>query len=303
MGKLDFSKPLLMQIVNATPNSFSGDGIFSVSSDLAVLTNPDLQSLHEKSASKRPQNRLPASLEVSDIIDIGGESTNPLAKPVSVAQEISRILPVIDIVRQEEQRGSGQVIAVDTYKPEVASAALQAGAHMLNILSGPGCRVPLYQIANNHRAYVVIYHSFGNWTDNMVVREQRAREQHNVIDEIKQFFDQEIKIILKSGVSREKIILDPGIGFGKTDRENLEIISRLSELRIFTVPILVGLSRKGFLGRLIQQDQGLGSPPQPKDRLDKALDLTVLAVRNGANIIRTHDILETRARLIAEGLL
>lgn len=282
-----------MSIVNATPDSFSDDGLYRGGSRLPTPGTGG--------QAKSPQKRLPPDLDVSQIIDIGGESTNPHSKPVNVEQELIRILPVIDIVRH--QKNKDQIISLDTYKSPVAEAALQKGVEMINFLCGEFSAPDMYEVVAKYNAYLVIYHIFGTPAGILATRQKRQARHTDVITELLEFFTAQTRKALRAGIDPEKIIIDPGIGFGTTDQENVEILDRLPELAKLGYPILIGLSRKGFLGTLLQQKYQLDAKPEPQDRLEMALELTEKAVRGGAKVIRTHDSALTKKYLSDKGLM
>ena len=250
------SRPAVMGILNMTPDSFSDGGRF-LSHDAAF-------SQAEKMIE-----------EGADIIDVGGESTRPFSAPVDVQEEIQRILSIVKEVSSITEKP----ISVDTMKPEVARKALDAGATMINDISG--LRHPdMVNLAAESDVPVVIMHMRGLPSDmqtnirfNDVVRES--------IDELKV----SVSRAEEGGVKSKNIILDPGLGFGKTVRDNLEILKRLREFRCLGHPILVGASRKSFIGRILDTDEG--------NRLEGSLALSALSMKNGSNILRVHDVHET----------
>jgi dihydropteroate synthase len=253
---LKLDRPRVMGIVNCTPDSFSGDGLGG-DSDKAI--------------------RLGLSLfrEGADIVDIGGESTRPGAKPVAVNAELSRVIPVIEALGVARH---GR-ISVDTMKPQVAEAALFAGATVVNDVSGLRNQ-KMIEVVAEHDAAVIIMHMLG---------EPRTMQDNprykDVVSDVVEFLGDRIDAAEEAGVSPRKIMVDPGIGFGKTLNHNLEIIARLHELRVLGKPIVIGVSRKSFIGKLT------GSPTD--ERLEGSIAAAVLAVRAGADIVRVHDVGET----------
>jgi dihydropteroate synthase len=225
--------------------------------------------------------------EGADIIDIGGESTRPGSASISPKEELKRIIPIINTV--SEKLEDGVMLSVDTYKSTVAREALQAGAHMINSLGGFTFDKTLADVIAANGCPFVIYHIQG---------EPRTMQAgtivyRDVIDDITVFFQKEIYFGLSRGMKREQFILDPGIGFGKTLEYNLEIIKRLREFQRLDLPLLIGVSRKSHLGKLLQQSLGLEQLPGASERLEAALAETAVAVLNGASIVRTHDVLPT----------
>ncbi len=252
LGPLNLERTIIMGIVNVTGDSFSGDG----STDAATAIG----------------KALAMEMEGADIIDIGGESTRPGAAPVSRDDELARVIPVI--------RGlSGKLkalISIDTRKPEVAEAALRAGAGIVNLVGGLRDR-KMAELLAGTGAPVVLMHMQGE-PANM----QDSPEYMDVMDDIVSELRAQVRTAADAGIDPRNIALDPGIGFGKTVEHNLEIIRRLGELRILDLPILIGASRKSFIGKVLDADAG--------DRLEGGIAAAVLAAANGADIIRTHDV-------------
>lgn len=211
----------------------------------------------------------------ADIVDVGGESTRPGAEPVPVDIELARTLGVVEAL---SARRPGRV-SIDTYKPEVAGKALFAGASIVNDVTG--LRDPrMAEVVAEHDATIVIMHMKGE------PRTMQARPRYkDVVSEIGSFLRERIGFAEDAGIRPNRIMVDPGIGFGKTLDHNLEIIARLGELRALGKPIVIGVSRKSFIGKLT------GLPPE--ERLEGSLAAAVLAVRNGADVVRAHDVAET----------
>src|SRR3989338_2987760 len=235
----------LMGILNVTPYSFSDGGRYSTAT-LAVRRALEMVN------------------EGASVIDIGGESSRPGAKPVAVQTELKRVIPVITALR----RKSRIPISIDTSKPEVAEAALRAGATWVNDITGlrhPAMRT----IVARYRSTVVIMHN------------SRYRD---VAQDIRQFFQTQLTVAQKSGIKRKQIILDPGIGFGKTVQQNVTIIRQLHKLKTLGYPILIGASRKSFIGKLTGADVD--------HRLPGTLAAHMVAVKNGATWLRVHDVAE-----------
>jgi dihydropteroate synthase len=262
--------PLWMGIINTTPDSFSSDGL---DGDVALALNQAVKMLNEG----------------ADILDIGGESTRPGAMEVSIEEEYRRVIPVIKVLRKKIKQQF--LISVDTRKASIAKAALEAGANWINDVSGLRYDGEMVDVAAKFSCPVVIMHMR---TLDPQTMQQGEIVYRDVIQTISDFFEERIKFAVMKGVKRQNIILDPGFGFGKKPDHNLEILERLSEFKNLGAPILIGLSRKGTLGILLQKEENLQALPGPKERLAKALELTALALQNGASIIRTHDIKETK---------
>jgi dihydropteroate synthase len=264
-------RPLIMGIINITPDSFSDGGKF----------------LSPRAAYRRAQELVLAG---ADIVDLGAESTRPGAKPVSVAEEKKRLLPVIKQVTR-----LSVPISVDTYKPEVAEAALDAGAQILNDITGLRQR-PMRQLAAKRRIPVVIMHMRGT-PQNM----QRAPRYRNVVEEVTRELLSLAQQAEKAGVARKNIILDPGIGFGKTAAHNLQLLQNLPRLLVSGYRILVGPSRKSFIAAIL-------GPLPPQERTWGTAAAVALAVYQGVHIVRVHDVREMQmvaqvAQAISRGRL
>ena len=252
---LNFDRALIMGILNVTPDSFSDGGRF-VDQDLAL------------------EHAVRMASEGADIIDIGAESSRPGARPVSPDEEIARLKPVIERLVKDVNLP----ISVDTYKPKVASECLRLGAHMINDITGLANDAMAEAVANHH-APVIIMHMRGT------PQTMQANPVYDdVVAEVKRFLKERKMKANAAGI--KDVIVDPGIGFGKTVKHNLELIRRLPELETLHCPILVGPSRKSFIGEIT----GL---PADK-RLEGTLAAVTASVLNGANIIRVHDVRECR---------
>ncbi len=265
--RFDFSqKTYVMGILNVTPDSFSDGGLF----------------FNEQNAVEQAVRMV---LEGADIIDIGGESTRPGADPVSIKEETKRVVPVIKALLKRVK----VPISIDTCKAEVADEAISAGASIINDISGLRFDKGMAGVTARHKVPVVIMHIQGT-PGNM----QKKPVYKALIPEIMDYLREGIDIALKAGVSDDMIILDPGIGFGKTVEHNLEIINRLDEFKGFEKPILLGPSRKSFIGKL------LGDLPVT-ERLEGTAAAIAIGISKGANIIRAHDIKEmSRVAKIAD---
>ncbi|MDP3970084.1 MAG: dihydropteroate synthase [bacterium] len=255
--KIQTNSPLIMGILNVTPDSFSDGGKFT-STQAAV------------------KQALTMIKQGAMIIDIGGESSRPGAKPVNVALELSRIVPVIKSLRKK----SDILISIDTYKPEVAAVALQIGANIVNDISG--LRDPLMiKVIATENCPVVLMHMQGTPGDM-----QKNPRYKNVVKDISKFFKKQINFAKKAGIDPTQIILDPGIGFGKTLQHNLDILDNIDAFKK-TFPnhlLLVGASRKSFIQKISGTDTA--------DRLPGTLASHFLALQQGADILRVHDVAE-----------
>jgi dihydropteroate synthase len=244
-----------MGILNVTPDSFSDGGLY-----------------FEKSLAIERAKQMVE--DGADIIDIGGESTRPGAEPVSLDEELNRTIPVIEALAKEIK----VPISIDTYKSVVAEKALNAGASIVNDISGLRFDPEMAKIVAKYKVPVVIMHIKGT-PRNM----QKEPFYENLIAEIKQYIEDSINIALNTGIDKDKIIIDPGIGFGKTFEHNLEIIHRLSEFSTFGKPVLIGLSRKAFIGKILNN-------ASPLERVEGTAAAVAISIMNGANIIRVHDV-------------
>ncbi len=253
---MDFSRrTFVMGILNVTPDSFSDGGLY-----------------FEKSLAIERAKQMVE--DGADIIDIGGESTRPGAEPVSLDEELNRTIPVIEVLAREIK----VPISIDTYKSVVAEKAINAGASIVNDISGLKFDPEMAKVVAKHKVPVVVMHIKGT-PRNM----QKEPFYENLIVEIKQYLEDSINIALNAGVEKDKIIVDPGIGFGKTFEHNLEIIHKLSEFSTFDRPVLIGLSRKAFIGKILNN-----APAQ--ERVEGTAAAVAISIMNGANIIRVHDV-------------
>ncbi len=212
-----------------------------------------------------------------DIIDIGGESTRPGSDPVPLEEELQRVIPAIEEIRKHF---NDVVLSVDTYKSRVAQEALEAGADMINDISACTFDENMIEVLRKYKVPVIIMHIKGT-PKNM----QDNPEYKDVVREITSFLRERIEVLERNGIESDKIIIDPGIGFGKKLEHNIAIIRRLAELKQLKKPILIGLSRKSMIGMI------LGGIP-PEERLTGTIALNTIALLNGASIIRVHDVKE-----------
>ncbi|MBI5196544.1 MAG: dihydropteroate synthase [Nitrospirae bacterium] len=254
--KFDFTKrTYVMGILNVTPDSFSDGGLYF-------------------DKAKAIEQALKMEEEGADIIDVGGESTRPGAEKISAKEEIKRVVPVIEAITKKIKIP----VSIDTYKSEVAKAALFAGASMVNDISGLRFDRKMPSVIAKNKVPVCIMHIKGT-----PLNMQKNPTYTSFIPEIVDYLHEGIEIARSAGIADDKIIIDPGIGFGKTVEHNLEIIRRLNEFSGFEKPILLGPSRKSFIGSL------LGGLPAD-ERLEGTASATAIGIFNGANIIRVHDV-------------
>ena len=260
---------LIMGVLNITPDSFSDGGNFFDSKNAV-------------------EHGLRMAAEGAHIVDVGGQSTRPGAEAVTVEEELRRVIPVIEELR----RGSEAMISIDTSKAEVARAAIRAGASIVNDVTGgrgDGEMMPL--IAETKSAFIIMHMQGTPQTM------QIAPQYTNVVSEISDFFRQQYARALVYTIDTMAIAFDPGIGFGKTLEHNLELLAQLERLRVCDRPIVIGVSRKSFLGKLINSGQ-------MSDRLAPAVALTSLLRARGADVLRVHDVKENAHALnVTEAIL
>jgi len=251
-----------MGILNVTPDSFSDGGLY----------------FNKHNAVKRGLQLIE---EGADILDIGGESSRPGSESISAEEEKKRILPVISEIRKQ----TNTFISVDTTKSEVLKSALDHGADMLNDISGTRFDPKILELASYKNIPIIIMHMKGI-PKNM----QNSPQYKNVIEEIKSFLKKRVETALKSGIKKNKIIIDPGIGFGKRLKDNLKIIGNLNSFNELDLPILIGVSRKSFIGNLLNVN--------PDQRIEGTIASSLISVLQGAHILRTHDVASLKKALI-----
>jgi dihydropteroate synthase len=252
-------RPLVMGIVNVTPDSFSDGGQFAA---------PEAAVRHG----------LELIRQGADLLDIGGESTRPGAAPISVEEELARVLPV---VRELAARG-GVPLSVDTSKAEVARQCLEAGAHIVNDVTALAGDPAMPGVVRERGAGVILMHMQGT-----PATMQLDPRYADVVADIGRFFEERLRAAAAAGIARERVVLDPGIGFGKTLVHNLTLLARLETFQKFARPVCLGVSRKGFIGKV------LGRPVA--DRLAGALAAVCYALGHGAvQVVRAHDVRETK---------
>lgn len=265
---LSLDRTILVGILNVTPDSFSDGGKFL--------------SLESAITQARKMMR-----EGADIIDIGGESTRPGADFVPAEKELSRVLPVVKALKGEF--GDDIIISIDTYKGSVAKEVLALGVEMINTLGGFTLDPSLLQVVTNSDCYIALYHLKGE------PKTMQVGEIHydDLFGEIKTFFEGQISLGSTVGVARDRFIIDPGIGFGKSLDHNLELIKDLAKFNGLHLHIMLGVSRKSHLSQLLARELNL-PPLSPMERIEGALAETAIAIQNGAKIIRTHDVFQTK---------
>lgn len=241
-------KTYLMGILNVTPDSFSDGGSYT---SLERALNHAKEMINEG----------------ADIIDIGGESTRPGHEAVDEDEELRRVIPVLKALKEK----LNVKVSIDTYKAQVAEESLKLGADMINDIWGLRKDPKMANTIAKYDAYVCIMHN-----------QDGTDYEKDIMKSIEEFFIESIKIAKQSGISNEKIILDPGIGFGKTFEQNIEVMSRLNELKKLGYPILLGTSRKSMIGNILNVE--------PKERVEGTIATTVLGINAGVDIVRVHDI-------------
>jgi len=257
--ELDVSRrTVIMGILNVTPDSFSDGGSFFHSEE-AVAQALQMQQ------------------DGADIIDIGGESTRPGSAPVTLDEELDRVIPIIEKLAPELQIP----ISIDTYKAGVARQALQAGAKIVNDISGLRFDPQMASTIANFNAGVVIMHIKGAPRDM-----QKNPYYNDVIAEISEYLTASADLAIHEGIKKAQIVIDPGIGFGKRLEDNLEIIRNLAKFKILGYPLLVGPSRKSFIGAILDLPV--------EQRLEGTIAASAACILNGANILRVHDVLEIK---------
>jgi len=263
------TRTYVMGIINITEDSFSGDGLVQ----------------NEKSADwvqlslKQARRFLDAG---ADILDVGAESTRPGAEPVSSEQEMERLLPVLHALKREMDA----LISVDTYKAQVAEATLNAGAHIINDVWGFKADPEIARVAARYQAPVILMHNRSSWAHAEIKESLGGRyvgmAYENLLEDIKSELLESVQLAKDAGVLEENIILDPGIGFGKTVEQNLELLDRLAEVRALGYPVLLGPSRKSFIGYTLDLP--------PEQRTEGTAAAIAVGIARGADIVRVHEV-------------
>ncbi|NWG05724.1 MAG: dihydropteroate synthase [Chloroflexi bacterium] len=263
------ARTYVMGILNITPDSFSGDGILAKGDIVAYAVEQAREFL----------------LHGADVLDIGGESTRPGSQPVTADEELGRVIPVISAIHKEFPEA---LISVDTYKARVAEEAFKSGAHILNDVWALRADPALASVAAAFGAPVILMHNRSN-PASVEVRAALGKayggsEYQNLIEDVKRELLVSVELAVQAGVEESRILLDPGIGFGKTREHNLELINRLDEIRALGYPVLLGTSRKSFIGFTLDL---------PADQRVEGTAATVaVGIARGADMIRVHDVRE-----------
>ncbi|MBB6697855.1 dihydropteroate synthase [Clostridium algidicarnis] len=251
----------IMGILNVTPDSFSDGG--------------DFIDIHNA------VNHAKEMIELGvDIIDVGGESSRPGHKNITEEEELKRVIPVIKRLSAE----TDAIISLDTIRSEVAEEAIKEGVHIINDIWGLQKDPNMAKVAAKYKIPVIIMHN------------QNGTDYNNIIEDIKEFFKRSVAIAKEAGISEDMIILDPGIGFGKTPEQNIMVMSKLDEIKSLGYPVLLGTSRKSMLGKILDLP--------PKERVEGTLATTILGIVQGVDIVRVHDVQENlRAVKVADAII
>jgi dihydropteroate synthase len=247
-------RPVIMGVLNVTPDSFYDGGAYA---DTGAAVRRAREMMHEG----------------ADIIDVGGESTRPKARPVSAQDELARIRPVVEAL----VAAGGIPISVDTRRASVAREVLEIGAHMINDVSGLRFDADMPLVIRDHEVPVVIMHMRGT-PENM----QDLTDYEDVVTDVKREIFERVEAAEKAGIDPRSIVIDPGIGFSKTAEQSVEIIGRLDEFLELGKPILIGPSRKSFIGKTLGLDK--------EDRLEATISCCIVGVTRGASFVRVHDV-------------
>ena len=251
----------MMGVLNVTPDSFSDGGDFNTI----------------ESALAQAENMVKSGV---DIIDIGGQSTRPGAAEISLSEEIDRVIPVVQMLRQKADIFGSIPISVDTTRADVASAAVEAGADIINDISGATFDSEMLSTVSKLAVPIILMHIRG--TPQTM---QKLTDYRDLIGEIGEFLESRIAAAVAAGIDKSQIVIDPGIGFAKTYSQNLEILRELPKFRFLDCPILVGVSRKSFIGQILNQ-------PEAKQRVWGTAAACTGAIANLADILRVHDVKE-----------
>lgn len=260
------ARTYIMGILNLTPDSFSGDGLYQREDALAA-------------ALEQARRFVAAG---ADILDVGGESTRPGSEPVSAELELERVIPVVEALTAE----FNTPISIDTYKASVAAAALDAGAHVVNDVWGLRADPELAPLVAERAVPVVIMHNRSKPANAKVAERLGGRyvgvEYKNLIEDVTRELMESVALAHAAGISDEHIVLDPGIGFGKTVEQNLELLDRTGDIRALGYPVLVGPSRKSFIGYTLDLP--------PDQRVEGTAAAVAVAIARGADVVRVHDV-------------
>jgi len=260
--KLPLVEPLICGIVNLTPDSFSGDGLLQGGATRKKTQKAVLKKVEEMATKG------------AGMIDLGGESTRPYAKAVSVREEIQRVIPYLKVIRKEFKR---LALSIDTYKYKVAQAAVDEGVDVINDITALRASPKMAGLIKEYRLACILMHMKGTPRTMQVKPTYR-----DTVGEIADFLEARLSFCQKKGIKEEQLMVDPGIGFGKTVSDNFKIINQVHRLKILGVPVFIGLSRKSFIGKTLNvgvDERGAGT-----------LSALVVSVLRGANVLRVHDV-------------
>jgi len=274
------ARTYVMGILNITPDSFSGDGLLRSSSPLgegAGVEDEVLAQAHRFLAAG------------ADIIDVGGESTRPGAQPVTVDEELARVLPVIHALAL---KFPAAILSIDTYKAAVAEECWKAGAQLVNDVWGLRADPAMAAFAARHNLPVILMHNRSKPSNAQVLEQLGGRyvgiEYQDLVEDVKAELMESVQLARAAGIPDDHILLDPGIGFGKTVEQNLELLNRLDEIRALGFPVLLGVSRKSFIGYTLDLP--------PDQRIEGTAAAVSVGITRGADIVRVHDV-EMMARV------
>jgi len=271
------TRTYVMGILNITPDSFSGDGL---------LSRAGSESGWLDDALRQTQLFIKAG---ADILDVGGESTRPGSQQIDAGEETRRVIPLVEALARE----TDILISIDTYKAAVAEAALKAGAHMVNDVWGLRADPQLAAVVSRHKAPVILMHNRSKPSNAQVQANLGGRyvgmEYEDLLEDVKRELLESVALARNAGIPEENIILDPGIGFGKTVEQNLELIDRLDVIKSLGYPVLLGPSRKSFIGYTLDLP--------PDQRLEGTAAAVAIGIVRGADIMRLHDV-EFMARVV-----
>jgi dihydropteroate synthase len=260
------SRTYVMGILNLTPDSFSGDGLAEFDQDTVI---------------KLARDFIQAG---ADILDVGGESTRPGADPVSAQEEMDRVLPIIEVISREFET----LISVDTYKADVAREAFKIGANMVNDIWGFRADPALAGVTASAEVPVILMHNRSTPNNAAILEQLGGRyvgiEYDNLVEDVRNELLESVALAHEAGIPDDKIILDPGIGFGKTVEQNLEVLDKLDDIRSLGYPVLLGPSRKSFIGYTLDLP--------PDDRVEGTAAAVSVGIVRGADIVRVHDVAE-----------
>lgn len=263
---LKIKKPIICGIINVTEDSFSGDGLMNKGQNSKLKV--------QKLALEKAEEMIKAGAR---IIDVGGESTRPFSNPIKAGDEIKNVVPVLKVLRKEFKK---VFLSVDTYKHSVAKAAVSEGVDIINDITALRNSPQMGSLIRKYKLGCILMHMKGKPQTMQV-----SPSYKDVTAEIIDFFKERLKFCYKKGIKKSQILIDPGIGFGKRIEDNFKIINELYKFKILGLPIFLGLSRKSFIGKILNADT--------KDHLVGTIAASMISLTNGANILRVHDVRET----------